>query len=139
MTRGWPQRPGFASAQTLLSSPYGGDVDFSTMPTSAANLVREAWRPVLGSAECVVHGDLGPGNVLVTDDHVGLIDWDEARVDVPAFDFTSFPADVGISATSCRRDQLLKAGLAWETATCWNVEPDYARRCLAKLVDQPVT
>lgn len=133
ITRGWPQRPGFASAQTLLCSTQGGDVDFSTMPAPAAKLVRDTWRPLLDGDECVVHGDFGAGNMLVTDDAVALIDWDESRVDVPAFDFTNLPAGVDIPAGFGGRQALLRAGIAWETATCWNVEPDYAQRCLAKL------
>lgn len=133
VTREWPQRPGFASARTLLTRNRGGDVDFNTMPTSAAKLIRDAWRPMLGTRECVVHGDLGAGNVLMTADQVALIDWDEARVDVPVFDFTSLPADVEISGISDDRAALLRAGLAWETATCWAKEPNYAQRCLVDL------
>ena len=60
-----------------------------------------------------------------------LLDWDEARVDVPWFDFAFLPAatvpvDVPIDAVAI-------AGLAWETATCWLPEPECARRRLAEL------
>lgn len=132
VTAGWPQRPGFASARELLSRRRGGDVDLDAMPADAAALVRESWLPVLGGPECVVHGDLGAGNVLVTDDHVALIDWDEARVDVAAFDFSEVPPDVAIPLPGDRQ-QLTTAGVAWEVAACWLPEPDYAGRRLEQL------
>jgi len=132
MTVGWPQRPGFASAQELLQGDTGGDVDLAAMPPESARLVRDSWRPALGGCECVVHGDLGAGNVLVTDEQVALIDWDEARVDVPAFDFAHVPEHLAIPVGGNRRD-IVTAGVAWEAATCWVAEPDYAAHRLTEL------
>jgi Ser/Thr protein kinase RdoA (MazF antagonist) len=127
-TIGWPQRPGFASARALLTASRGGDVDLDAMPTDATALVRRAWRLVLtGGSECVVHGDLGPRNILVNETALLLLDWDEARVDVPSFDLAGIPdsiVDESILETAC---------LAWEVATCWRAEPDYAVECLAEL------
>jgi aminoglycoside phosphotransferase (APT) family kinase protein len=131
-TVGWPQRPGFASARTLLTRDRGGDVDLSAMPAAAVELVRTSWAPVLCETECVVHGDLGPGNVLLTQDSVALIDWEEARVDVPAFDYAHLPDDL-VVPVAATRDTLATAGVAWETATCWLVEPTYAQNRLAEL------
>ena len=88
--------------------------------------------PVLGGVECAVHGDLGAGNVLVTDDHVALIDWDESRVDVPAFDYAHLPPDVHVPIGG-GRSATVTAGVAWEAATCWAAEPEYARRRLDEL------
>ncbi|MBM7785054.1 phosphotransferase enzyme family protein [Tenggerimyces flavus] len=133
---GWTQRPGFASARSLLIESVGGDVDLGAMPSDAAALVQAAWLPVLdGALETVVHGDPGGGNVLVAEDgSVGLIDWDEARVDVPAFDLAG-PylelTDLGVRDEAWR--DAMVAGLAWEAATCWRAEPVYARRRLAEL------
>ncbi len=132
VTGGWPQRPGFASARELLSRRRGGDVDLDAMPADVAALVRESWLPVLDGPECVVHGDLGAGNVLVTEDDVALIDWDEARVDAAAFDFSGVPRDVAIPLPGDRQ-QVRTAGIAWEVATCWLPEPDYAVRRLEEL------
>jgi aminoglycoside phosphotransferase (APT) family kinase protein len=86
---------------------------------------RGAWRAALVPARdvAVVHGDVGPHNALI--DGQGqcvVLDWDEARVDAPWFD----RAD-----TETRRG----AALAWEIATCWTVEPDYARARASELVD----
>ncbi len=62
------------------------------------------------------------------------MDWDEARVDVPAFDLAALPDDaLADPSTSGDRQLLRRAALAWEVATCWTVEPDYARRCLRQL------
>jgi hypothetical protein len=56
-----------------------------------------------------------------------LVDWDEARVDVPWFDFAHLPREIDVPAP-CGRDVLITAGVAWEVATCWAPEPEYARR-----------
>lgn len=91
-TVGWPQRPWFASARELLRRDRGGDVDFAAMPSSVAELIRSSWVPVLDGQECAIHGDLGAGNVLISDEGVALIDWDEARVDVPALTSRTYPS-----------------------------------------------
>src|SRR5262249_35442573 len=67
LTAGWPQRPGFASARELLTVDRGGDVRLDLMPADAVAEIRDAWRPVLGGPECVNHGDVGAGNIIVTD------------------------------------------------------------------------
>lgn len=69
-TVGWPQRPGFASARDLLHLAGGGDVLLSAMPNEAVALVRASWQPLVDGIDCAIHGDLGQGNVLVTDDYV---------------------------------------------------------------------
>jgi Ser/Thr protein kinase RdoA (MazF antagonist) len=132
LTVGWPQRPGFASARELLVADRGGDVCLDAMPAQAVRVIRRAWRPVLAGRECAIHGDVGAGNVLVAEAQVTLLDWDEARVDVPWFDFAFLPATVAVPVP-VPVDALVIAGLAWETATCWLPEPDYARRRLAEL------
>lgn len=131
-TTGWPQRPGFAASATLLDQAAGGDVLLSAMPEAVARLVRAAWQPVQQGPWCVVHGDVGPTNVLVDGTRVTLLDWDEARVDVPWFDYALLPEEVGTPWPGDRA-ALRAAGLAWETATCWRAEPVYARRRLAEL------
>jgi Ser/Thr protein kinase RdoA (MazF antagonist) len=131
-TRGWPQRPGFASTRQLLTGDRGGDVRLDAMPADGAAAVRAAWRPLATGDECVVHGDVGGGNILVDGSRVTLLDWDEARVDVPWFDFAFVPEDVGVPVP-VERTVLVTAGVAWEAATCWVAEPEYAARRLAEL------
>lgn len=135
LTVGWPQRPGFASARLLLTTDGGGDVRLDAMPEGAVADVRTAWRPVLTGPECAIHGDLGAGNIVIDDGAVGLLDWDESRVDVPAFDLAHVPEYVAVPST-VDRDVLVTAGVAWEAATCWVVEPVYALRRLAELRDR---
>jgi|SRR5215207_1375975 len=133
LTTGRPQRPGFASARHLLTAGRGGDVRLDAMPAAAVEAVRRAWLPVLDGPECAIHGDLGEGNVLIGDGgRVVLLDWDESRVDVAAFDFAFVPDEVAVPFGGDRA-ALVTAGIAWEAATCWSAEPDYARRCLARL------
>jgi Ser/Thr protein kinase RdoA (MazF antagonist) len=132
LTAGWPQRPGFASARRLLTTERGGDVRLDAMPAAAAGAVRAAWRPILSGPECAVHGDVGAGNVLVDGDRVALLDWDEARVDVPWLDFAFVPEDVAVPFPGDRQ-ALVTAGVAWEAATCWVAEPEYAARRLTEL------
>lgn len=132
VTADWPQRPGFASASYLLHHPTGGDIQLEAMPDDAVSLVRSSWQPVVTGAETAIHGDLGESNVLITDQQVALIDWDEARVDVPAFDFTDIPDQVPLPLP-IDRTALSIAGLARETATCWISEPDYAAHRLDEL------
>lgn len=132
LTAGWPQRPGFASSTTLQTADRGGDVRLDLLPADAVPVVRAAWRPLTTGAECAVHGDVGGGNVLVDRGRVALLDWDEARVDAPWFDYAFLPEEVPVPAP-VDRDTLVTAGLAWEAATCWASEPDYAARRLAEL------
>lgn len=132
LTVGWPQRPGFASARQLLVTERGGDVRLDAMPADGVRAVRAAWRPVLTGAECVNHGDVGAGNILVDDQRVTLLDWDESRVDVPWFDFAFLPESVPVRVP-VDRHALITAGVAWEAATCWVPEPEYAPRRLAEL------
>jgi hypothetical protein len=61
-----------------------------------------------------------------------LLDWDESRVDVPWFDFAFLPSDIEVDVP-VDAEALSTAGVAWEAATCWMVEPDYAAKRLAEL------
>lgn len=135
LTRSWTQRPGFATSRDLLGQDDGGDIDLTILPPEAAAAIRASWRPVHEGGECVVHGDVSRGNVLVDGDAVALLDWDEARVDVPWFDFADVPLEVKLPAP-CSRAALVTAGIAWEAATCWKLEPEYAAQRLAELYDR---
>lgn len=58
--------------------------------------------------------------------------FDESRVDLPWFDFAHLPPAVPVPAP-VPREQLITAGVAWEVATCWVPEPDYAAGRLEEL------
>jgi Ser/Thr protein kinase RdoA (MazF antagonist) len=130
VTAGWPQRPGLASTRDLLHVDRGGDVDLTAMPPAVAVACRRAWARLDGVPEAVVHGDPGPSNIRVTSDGVGLLDWDEARVDRVDLDLADLPfGALPASRLLAARD----AVTAWEVAACWVVEPAYARRRLRML------
>lgn len=129
-TRGWPQRPGAASTRQLLTFERGGDVDLARMPAEAVSACRRAWAALAGSAEAVVHGDPGPTNIRITASGVGLLDWDESRVDATDLDLAELP---GADLPPDRLAVVRAAATAWEAANGWTVEPSYARRQLALL------
>ena len=130
VTAGWPQRPGFASTQDLLTADHGGDVDLAVMPADAVADCRRAWQRLAGCAEAVVHGDPGPANIRMTGQGAGLLDWDEARVDCVILDLAELP-DSDLPPGELAGARL--AATAWEAASGWAREPDYARRQLSLL------
>src|SRR5215212_1992995 len=91
VTRGWTQRPGSASTRELLVADRGGDVDLSAMPADAVAACRRAWAALAGAPQAVVHGDPGPANIRITEAGVGLLDWDESRVDASDLDLAELP------------------------------------------------
>jgi len=131
LTRGWPQRPGSASTRQLLTADRGGDVDLSLMPADAVRACRRAWAALAGRPEAVVHGDPGPANVRIAATGIGLLDWDEARVDATDLDLAELP---GPDLPADRLAPARTAATAWEAANGWSVEPSYARRQLAMLL-----
>ena len=64
---------------------------------------------------CAVHGDLHPGNILVGEGAVTLLDWEEARRDAPAFDRAGLGGDPVLRSLN-------------EAAAGWRREPAHARR-----------
>jgi Ser/Thr protein kinase RdoA (MazF antagonist) len=128
-TAGRAQRPGFASTRDLLEVERGGDVDLSRMPAEAVALCRAAWSALACVPAAVVHGDPGPQNLRLRGDRVGLLDWDESRVDCPELDLAWLPVD----RLGPRRQPARTAAEAWEVANGWTVEPDHAHRRLAEL------
>jgi Ser/Thr protein kinase RdoA (MazF antagonist) len=100
------------------------------MPVEAVAACRRAWAALAGSVEAVVHGDPGPANIRITAAGVGLLDWDEARVDATDLDLAELP---GSDLHPQRLAVVRAAATAWETANGWTVEPSYARRQLALL------
>ncbi len=137
LTTGWSQRPLFRSSLQLLEEPAGGDVDLDVMPEDVVRRVRDAWRAVADGPISVVHGDPGAGNIRRQGGRVGLIDWDEARVDVSLLDLAALPLDfvpvVGQGGLALAR----RAAIAWEVANGWVPEPAYAQRRLAELDSMP--
>jgi Ser/Thr protein kinase RdoA (MazF antagonist) len=120
LTRGWPQRPGWRSSTDLLHAETGTKVDLVAMPLEGVARCRAAWARLAGRQTCVVHGDPNPGNVRMTADQVALIDWDEARVDVPDLDLALPDNAAGLDDGAY--DIATQASAAWEAAVCWDDE-----------------
>lgn len=134
LTAGWPQRPGHASTVEMLTAEHGGDVDLRVMPGDAVVRCRAAWAPLVGWPTSVVHGDPGAANIRLHGGRVGLLDWDEARVDAADLDL----ADLPVVVLSPARHAVAHAAChAWEAANAWRSEPEYARRRLAALTLAP--
>lgn len=124
-TEGWPQRPGWRSSTDLLSAETGTRVDLNAMPPEGVVRCRAAWARLAGRPTCVVHGDPNPRNVRMTADQVGLIDWDEAHVDVPDLDLALPHNAAGLDAGTY--DVAAQAFAAWEAAVCWKDEHSLKR------------
>lgn len=130
-TGGWPQRPGFSSSSELLASERGGDVDLGEMPEEVVDWCRSTWSVLPEVEHCAVHGDPNPRNAVDRGGDVVLLDWDEARVDHPWLDLGAYGAELsGLSG----RDAAIAvaAATAFEVATCWHLEPAYARHRFAQ-------
>lgn len=120
LTQGWPQRPGWRSSTDLLHVNSGTKVDLDRMPSEGVARCRAAWKRLAGREQCVVHGDLNAGNVIISDDQVALIDWDESHVDVPALDLVLPDNASGLNENEY--DIASQASAAWEAAVCWRDE-----------------
>ena len=129
LTGGWPQRPGWRSSTDLLTAESGTKVDLRAMPFEAVARCRAAWARLVAARTCVVHGDPNPGNIRLTADRVGLIDWDESHVDVADLDLVlpHNAADLDDGAY----DMASQASAAWIAAVCWDDE--YAKARLAEV------
>ncbi|MET9274857.1 phosphotransferase [Kribbella sp. NPDC003557] len=129
LTRGWPQRPGWRGSVDLLHAETGTKVDLRAMPAEGVVRCRAAWARLVGRETCVVHGDPNPGNIRMTADQVGLIDWDESHVDVPDLDLVLPGNAAGLDDHAY--DVAAQASAAWEAAVCW--DDDYSVKRLAEV------
>jgi Ser/Thr protein kinase RdoA (MazF antagonist) len=130
LTPGWPQRPGWRSSTDLLHAETGTKIDLGAMPPEGVARCRAAWARLIGRERCVVHGDANnAGNVRMTANRVGLIDWDESHVDVPDLDLVLPHNAANLDAAAY--DIAAQASAAWEAAVCWDDEN--ARERLAEV------
>ena len=130
-----PQRPGFRTCHELITADTGGDVDMSLLPPEDATLCRSAWSELPEREPAVIHGDPSPTNIRMDGDTVGLLDWDEARIDSPFLDLGALPDAESAGLPPADFDCARRASVAWEVAVCWQLESDYARRRLRELRD----
>ena len=129
LTQGWPQRPGWRSSTDLITADTGTRIDLNAMPPEGVARCRAAWARIVGRPTSVTHGDPNSRNVRMTAERVGLIDWDEAHVDVSDLDLDLPHNPAGLDATDY--DSITQASAAWEAAVCW--DDDYSKRRLAEV------
>jgi Ser/Thr protein kinase RdoA (MazF antagonist) len=128
-----PQRPGFASAADLLQQLQGGDIDLTRMPGALIHCCRRAWLHLQHEPTTVIHGDLNPSNIIVTPENgLALIDWDEARVDSVMFD------TIALQPATSRSTLDAQAHLAFEIASSWQRESEYAQTLIPRLGCEPL-
>lgn len=94
-------------------------------------LVEEVFTEFTDAPTAVVNGDPGASNIRITaTGQVGLLDWDESRVDVTWHDLSN----LGVSILESREHQrALALSHAWEAANAWIAEPEYAAIRLSQL------
>ena len=103
----------------------------STLPRDIAEEVLSVFSKVVDIPTSVIHGDPMPGNLRIGDDGVvGLLDFDESRVDVPWHDLSNLGCQVLDDQDHAKA---LRLSDAWEAANAWIAEPDYAQTRLNSL------
>lgn len=123
-TADYPQRPGCVTVRELGDARRSVDADVDVLPVSAVDLVLGVFERFDDVPTAVVHGDPGPGNVRIgSDGRVGLLDWDESRVDLVWHDLSNLGTQI-LCDRSHRRSQTLSN--AWEAVNAWAIEPEYA-------------
>lgn len=131
ITKRHRQRPGCCTVLELAERWVSVDADLGALPARDRTLLIDVLARFDDVPTAVVHGDPGPSNLRITDSgSVGLLDWDESRVDVVWHDLSN----LGVAVLD--RDEQHRAELlshAWEAANGWTLEPDYAARRFAAL------
>lgn len=133
VTTDHPQRPGCATVRELGAGRRSVDADLDAIPAVVADRILAVFDELGDVPTAVVHGDPGPDNIRIgSDGSVGLLDWDEARVDLTWHDLSDLGVQV-LGDDDHRRAQQLSN--AWEAANGWTSEPEYALRRFS-LLDQ---
>jgi Ser/Thr protein kinase RdoA (MazF antagonist) len=128
---GRSQRPGCVAVPALGRNSRSVDADLSVLPAEVSNELLAVFEEFSDVETSVIHGDPGPSNIRIgLDGRIGLLDWDESRVDVVVHDLSNLGVQV---LSDDEHGRALELSDAWEAANAWTTEPDYARRRLADL------
>lgn len=128
---GHSQRPGCVEVTRLTRRGASVDADLAVVPDEVAAELLGVFAEFGDAPVSVVHGDPGPSNIRLTEDgRVGLLNWDESRVDVVFHDLSNLGVQV-MNDHDHRRAQRLSH--AWEAVNAWTLEPEYARQRLQAL------
>ena len=130
-TASFGQRPGCCAVTELRAGRRSVDADLDRIPPEVETLVLAVFESLGPLPTAMIHGDPGPGNIRIgTDGSVGLLDWDESRVDVVWHDLSNLGVQVLGDADHATANRLSDA---WEAVNAWQAEPAYAWRRLARL------
>ncbi len=125
-----PQRPDACAVAELHEIRRSIDADLDALPTDVAIDVCAVFSEYEDESTSVIHGDPGASNLRIRDGKVGLLDWDESRVDVPTHDLSNLGVQV-LDDEEHAAAQVLSD--AWEAVNAWTSEPAYARQRLEGL------
>lgn len=125
------QRPGCCAVPELPERRRSVDADLDAVPDDERAVIEGVLAGFDDVPTAVIHGDTNPSNFRIDDDgQVGLLDWDESRVDIVWHDLSNLGVQVLSDADHARA---LRLSNAWEAVNAWVVEPEYARSRLALL------
>lgn len=128
-----PQRPGCRIVTEFDRTTSSVDANLAGLPSSVADALLTAFAGVRDAPVGIVHGDPGPSNVRIDGaGRVGLLDFDESRIDVTWHDLSNLGVQV---LDDERHRRALQLSDAWEAANGWTKEPAYARERLTRLLD----
>lgn len=131
------QRPDCCVAHELVRDRRSVDADLDALEPADQALVIDVLAGFADVRTAVIHGDPGPSNIRITaDGSVGLLDWDESRVDVIWHDLSSLGVPV---LTAHQQARAIDLSDAWEAVNGWVAEPAYARSRLAALRSRAAT
>ncbi|MEM7271656.1 MAG: phosphotransferase [Actinomycetota bacterium] len=123
LTSNYPQRPGCCAVAKLDRASSSIDADMSALPDDVASDVLSVFASVAAMPVSVIHGDPMAGNIRIVDNDVGLLDFDESRVDVAWHDLSNLGVQV---LDEVEHSQATQLSDAWEAANGWVLEPEYA-------------
>lgn len=127
------QRPDCCSVSELGQRRCSVDADLDVIPDDVLAVLQPVFDEFSGVPSVIVHGDPDPSNLRITSNgSVGLLDWDESRLDVPFHDLSNLGTQVLADDLHARANRLSHA---WEVANAWTAEPGYARRRLGALIE----
>lgn len=127
------QRPGCLIVTELGPASRSVDTRMSDLPDEVSTLVLGIFESLADLPVSLIHGDPGSSNIRISNvGKVGLLDWDESRVDLTWHDLSNL--GVTVLDTEAHR-RAVKLSHAWEAINAWTTEPDYARSRLSCLLE----
>lgn len=126
------QRPGADVVTRLSARSCSVDANMSELPGEVASVILGVFATMADAPVGLIHGDPGSSNIRIdADGRVGLLDWDESRIDLTWHDLSNLGVQVLADEEHARASLLSHA---WEAANAWTAEPEYARARFEQLL-----